>query len=232
MPNSKDIPARGSLGCAFVLQCLLSMMNSPSNLMTWNTAAEPGCVADQDEDVHASLEDIARAPAGQATIALEVVAGAAMLPFLYIEVASAIEYGRSWFDIQNLIDACTYVNQVRCPADSALVGSTLSPGTAEAPPLCAARQSGTPDAELWPEGVLLGMQHSIRVAQAFRKIVAATFRQPRVSLQIFWGDENWVLAGSRIVQSQEQYCYQNGAPGPSCLALSILLQSAWCGGRW
>ena len=70
---------------------------------------------DQDEDVHASLADVALKPAGQATIALEVVALAAMLPFLYIEVASAIEYGRSWFDIQNLIDACTYINQACAP---------------------------------------------------------------------------------------------------------------------
>ncbi len=68
--------------------------------------------------MHASLADIALVPAGQATIALEVIAMAAMLPFLYIEVASAAEYGRSWFDIQNLIDACTYINQARPPAGS------------------------------------------------------------------------------------------------------------------
>ena len=76
------------------------------------------CLPAQDEDVHASLADIALVPAGQATIALEVIAMAAMLPFLYIEVASAAEYGRSWFDIQNLIDACTYINQARPPAGS------------------------------------------------------------------------------------------------------------------
>ena len=68
--------------------------------------------------MHASLGDIALDPAGQATIALEAIAMATMLPFLYIEVASAIEYGRSWFTIQNVIDACTYINQARSPPDS------------------------------------------------------------------------------------------------------------------
>lgn len=67
----------------------------------------------QDEDVDASLAEIAQSPLGQATIALEVIALVAMLPFLYTEVATFIEYGRSWLNLQNLIDAATYINQAR-----------------------------------------------------------------------------------------------------------------------
>ena len=71
------------------------------------------CACVQDEDVGASLAEIAQSPAGQATIALEVIALLSMLPFLYTEVATFIEYGRSWLNLQNLIDALTYVNQAR-----------------------------------------------------------------------------------------------------------------------
>lgn len=56
---------------------------------------------------------MAATPRGQATIALEIIALLAMLPFLYIEAATIIEYGKTWLNAQNIIDALTYVNQVR-----------------------------------------------------------------------------------------------------------------------
>ena len=74
----------------------------------------PVLAALQDEDVGASLAQVAGTPAGQATIALEVIALVTMLPFLYTEVATFIEYGRSWLNLQNAIDALTYINQARC----------------------------------------------------------------------------------------------------------------------
>ncbi|CAL8463282.1 g2816 [Coccomyxa elongata] len=66
----------------------------------------------QDEDASASLADVAATVRGQATIALEIIALAAMLPFLYIEAATIVEYGKSWLVTQNIIDALTYINQV------------------------------------------------------------------------------------------------------------------------
>jgi hypothetical protein len=70
-------------------------------------------VALQDEPASASLAEVASTPRGQATIALEIIALLAMLPFLYIEAATIIEYGKTWLNAQNIIDALTYVNQVR-----------------------------------------------------------------------------------------------------------------------
>ncbi len=67
----------------------------------------------QDEDATASLADVAATVRGQATIALEIIALAAMLPFIYIEAATIVEYGKSWIVTQNIIDALTYINQVR-----------------------------------------------------------------------------------------------------------------------
>lgn len=66
----------------------------------------------QDENASASLADVAATVRGQATIALEIIALAAMLPFLYIEAATIVEYGKSWLVTQNIIDALTYINQV------------------------------------------------------------------------------------------------------------------------
>lgn len=66
----------------------------------------------QDEDATASLADVAATVRGQATIALEIIALVAMLPFVYIEVATIVEYGKSWIITQNIIDALTYINQV------------------------------------------------------------------------------------------------------------------------
>ncbi|KAK9917231.1 hypothetical protein WJX75_002125 [Coccomyxa subellipsoidea] len=66
----------------------------------------------QDEPASASLAEVASTPRGQATIALEIIALLAMLPFLYIEAATIIEYGKTWLNAQNIIDALTYVNQV------------------------------------------------------------------------------------------------------------------------
>ncbi len=42
-----------------------------------------------------------------------MIALVTMLPFLYTEVATFIEYGRSWLNLQNVIDALTYINQAR-----------------------------------------------------------------------------------------------------------------------
>ena len=67
----------------------------------------------QDEDMNASLKQLVRSPSGIATVVVESVSFAAMLPFVYIEVQSIREYGSDWLSSWNVLDVIAYANQVR-----------------------------------------------------------------------------------------------------------------------
>lgn len=66
----------------------------------------------QDEDMGASTRELASSSRGIATIVLEVVSYAAMLPFIYIELRSIEEYRDDWLNAWNILDVIAYANQV------------------------------------------------------------------------------------------------------------------------
>eukprot|EP00884_Botryococcus_braunii_P013792 jgi/Botrbrau1/22413/Bobra.0091s0018.1 len=66
----------------------------------------------QDEDTSQSLPDIAHTGRGILGLALLSVSTLAMVPFLYIEVASYNDFGAAWFTFQNLLDVITYTLQI------------------------------------------------------------------------------------------------------------------------
>ncbi|PRW39343.1 transient receptor potential channel [Chlorella sorokiniana] len=67
----------------------------------------------QDEDERASLAQLLATGRGQATVAAEVVALLAMVPFLLLEWGTLAAYGWSgWFSLWNALDLSTYILQV------------------------------------------------------------------------------------------------------------------------
>ena len=70
------------------------------------------CVV-QDEDLSLTLGELVETKRGIITVATEASALAGMLPFIYIEICTVIEYGPSrWLSIWNLMDLATYFLQV------------------------------------------------------------------------------------------------------------------------
>ena len=66
----------------------------------------------QDEDLDASLPELIHTPSGAATVACDMLALLGMMPFLYIEACTIVEYGlRRWFNVWNLLDCSTYFLQ-------------------------------------------------------------------------------------------------------------------------
>ena len=59
----------------------------------------------------ASLEQLVSSPSGIATVVVECISFAAMLPFIYIEIRSIEEYGSDWFSSWNVLDVIAYANQ-------------------------------------------------------------------------------------------------------------------------
>lgn len=66
----------------------------------------------QDEDMHMSLDGVVHTPRGIATVVLECVSYAAMLPFLYMEYRTIVEYWDDWLNAWNAIDVLVYSLQV------------------------------------------------------------------------------------------------------------------------
>ena len=60
-----------------------------------------------------SLRQILETPRGIATVVLEAVSYAAMLPFIYIEVRTMMEYRDDWLNAWNALDVLAYSLQVR-----------------------------------------------------------------------------------------------------------------------
>ena len=60
-----------------------------------------------------SLSEVAHTPRGIATIVLECVSYAAMMPFLYMEYRTIVEYWDDWLNAWNAIDVLVYSLQVR-----------------------------------------------------------------------------------------------------------------------
>lgn len=67
----------------------------------------------QDEDMNFSLKQILETPRGIATVVLECISYAAMLPFIYIEVRTVMEYWDDWLNAWNALDVLAYSFQVR-----------------------------------------------------------------------------------------------------------------------
>ena len=59
-----------------------------------------------------SLSAVAHTPRGIATIVLECVSYTAMLPFLYMEYRTIMEYWDDWLNAWNAIDVLVYSLQV------------------------------------------------------------------------------------------------------------------------
>ena len=73
------------------------------------------CVAHtaQDEDLSLSLGELVETKRGIVTVTTEALALTGMMPFIYIEVCTVIEYGpQRWLSIWNLMDLATYFLQV------------------------------------------------------------------------------------------------------------------------
>lgn len=67
----------------------------------------------QDEDLSLTLGQLVESKRGIVTVATEAFALAGMMPFIYVEICTVIEYGpRRWFNIWNLMDLATYFLQV------------------------------------------------------------------------------------------------------------------------
>lgn len=65
--------------------------------------------------MRATTGELLHTPRGVATIVLEGVAYAAMLPFMYIELRSIQEYRKDWLNAWNVLDVLAYITQVRPP---------------------------------------------------------------------------------------------------------------------
>ena len=59
----------------------------------------------------ASLKQLVSSPSGIATVVVECISFAAMLPFIYIEIRSIQEYGSDWLNSWNVLDVIAYANQ-------------------------------------------------------------------------------------------------------------------------
>lgn len=67
----------------------------------------------QEEDLSKSLLELLESPYGFAILASEAVALLAMVPFVYLEVCTVIDFGPSrWLSTWNLINLITYILQV------------------------------------------------------------------------------------------------------------------------
>jgi hypothetical protein len=66
----------------------------------------------QDEDTALSLPGLLLTPRGIATVVFEVLALAAMAPFIVIELGSVQAYSGGWLSLWNLLDVVTYSLQV------------------------------------------------------------------------------------------------------------------------
>ena len=63
-----------------------------------------------------ALRELAARPWGAASLACEVLALAAMAPFLYIEASTLREYGlQGWISAWNVMDIVAYAVQARLP---------------------------------------------------------------------------------------------------------------------
>lgn len=62
--------------------------------------------------MHYSLQELLQTPRGVATVVLECVSYAAMLPFMYIEVRTINEYRADWLNAWNALDVVSYTLQV------------------------------------------------------------------------------------------------------------------------
>lgn len=64
-----------------------------------------------------TLAQLVETKRGIVTVATEAFALAGMMPFIYIEICTVLEYGpRRWFNIWNLMDLATYFLQVHADA--------------------------------------------------------------------------------------------------------------------
>ena len=61
--------------------------------------------------MHMSLKQILETPRGIATVVLECVSFAAMLPFVYIEIRTVQEYWDDWLNAWNFLDVAAYAFQ-------------------------------------------------------------------------------------------------------------------------
>lgn len=81
--------------------------------LTWLVSFTSFALLFQDEDTSLSLSELWDSGSwGRITVALELMALAAMLPFLYIELATLTAYGIGWINMWNTLDMLTYVTQV------------------------------------------------------------------------------------------------------------------------
>jgi len=71
------------------------------------------CRLTQDEDITLSLPQLLSTWRGVATLVAEVLALAAMSPFIIIELGSLQAYAGGWLSLWNLLDVFTYSLQVR-----------------------------------------------------------------------------------------------------------------------
>jgi len=63
----------------------------------------------QDEDTTLSLEQLVTEPHGIATVAFEIISTLGMLPFIYIEICTMVEYGLwGWLDFWCVACPCLF----------------------------------------------------------------------------------------------------------------------------
>ncbi|KAL0035205.1 hypothetical protein WJX79_005983 [Trebouxia sp. C0005] len=81
--------------------------------VVWLLAFQIFLLLFQEEDLSKSLLELLESPYGFAILASEAVALLAMVPFVYLEVCTVIDFGPSrWLSTWNLINLITYILQV------------------------------------------------------------------------------------------------------------------------
>ena len=98
---------------------------------TFTLVCAPACnrahAHTQDEDLSSSLSELVREPKGRATVAAEVVAVAAMVPFVLLDVSTLPAYGLAgWLDLWTSASLLTYAIQVWAVARAFVPGQPIS----------------------------------------------------------------------------------------------------------
>jgi hypothetical protein len=80
--------------------------------LLWLGSFSAFLAAHQDEDPALSLKQLLGSFRGAATVAMNAMALVAMMPFLVMEAATALAYGKGWLSAWNFVDLATYILQV------------------------------------------------------------------------------------------------------------------------
>jgi hypothetical protein len=81
--------------------------------LIWLIAFQVFIIAFQDEDLNLSFKELVHTQRGITTVTSLIVSLCGMVPFIYIEICTLVQYGPGrWLSAWNIIDICTYVFQI------------------------------------------------------------------------------------------------------------------------